>query len=190
LTTARYLASDDGGAFRLGEVLGGVHELRFDTSQISPFSYVRNNPRSQRVFHPWSIVLTPDCDLDWDFKSRQSPGYSNNKLVTHVLLCDLEDQFALESDKRITRQRDFERAKTYREERYHYLPISSVESGMATPEYFLDFKRLFSVPLDSVYESEKHGLVHRNGYLRPPWIQHLTHRFTFFLGRVGLPDEE
>lgn len=165
------------------KILQGVRELRFDISRLSPRSFAMKRPWSERVTHPFSIILTPECDLEWDFQLRQNPEESENKRVSHLLLCDLEDRFQIEKDLRIRNQRDFERASSYREERWHFL------DGHESGPFYIDFKRLFSVPLDFVYAAERLDMIHRRGYLKPPWVQHLTHRFTNFLGRVGLPDE-
>lgn len=186
----RYILSDSDGSLRQGEILEGIRELSFDTSQLSQRSFQMKRPWSERVSHPWSIVLTPDCDLEWDFLSRLIPGDSENKRVNHLLLCDLEDRFSIERDGRIKNSGELNRARTYREERWHYLPASLTDDGQDLVEFYIDFKRLFSVPIEFVYAAMHLGLIQRHGYLNTPWVQHLTHRFTYFLGRVGLPDEQ
>ena len=172
-----------------GEILCGIHELRFDISQLSQESFKTMTPLSERASHPWSIVLTPACDLEWDFRSRQHSDQPDSKRVTHLLLCDLEDESSVRGDSRIKNRGERDKVESNRDERWYYLPPSTSENGQPFVEFYIDFKRLFSVPTEFVYAATSIGLIQRKGYLKGPWIQHLSHRFTYFLGRVGLPDE-
>ena len=185
----RYVASDLGGPLRQGEILSGIQELRFDASRLAKRSFHLKRPWSERASHPWSIVLSPACDLEWDFQYRQKPGESENKRLTHLLLCDLEDEASVRDGSRIKNRSDRDKAKSNREERWHYLPAGTADDGRRLVEFYVDFKRLFSVQTEFVYAAVNLGLILRNGYLKGPWVQHLSHRFTYFLGRVGLPDE-
>ena len=185
MTTAHYFAAAD-GPLRLGELLEGVLELTFDLSVLSSASFRGPEPPSERISHPWSIVLNPDCDLEWDFKSRQQTGQLD-KRITHLLLCDLEDETRIRS--RLTGAGLRKRAQSYQEDRDHYLPGSPTEEGSLLDQFYIDFKRLFMVPVDYVYAAAAIGAIQRHGFLKPPWAQHLAHRLTNFLGRVGLPDE-
>ena len=137
--------------------------------------------------HPLTIVLSPDCDLEWDFKARKEGDVSVAKLISHVLLCDLEDERALRDDRSMNSS-IFRMVKQNRDERYHYLQASSTESGSALDDYYIDFKRMFALPTEYITHESDAGRIRRLGILRAPWTQDLTHRFTYFLGRVGLPD--
>ena len=106
------------------------------------------------------------------------------------MLCDLEDESSVRDGSRIKNNGDRNKAKSNREERWHYLPTSTANNGLELVEFYIDFKRLFSVPTEFVYAGSDIGLILRKGYLKGPWVQHLSHRFTYFLGRVGLPDEQ
>ena len=70
----------------------------------------------------------------------------------------------------------------------HFLDSNKTDNGTDVVEFFLDFKRVFTVSNEFIYAATEQGLMMRHGCLDQPWVQHLTHRFTFFLGRVGLPD--
>lgn len=185
-----YAASDPNGPLRQGEILAGIEELRFDVSRLSQHSFQMKRPWSERASHPLSIVLTPACDLEWDFQYGESSSNSDSKRVSHLLLCDLEDEHGVRNDLRIRNQGERERAKSNRDERWHYLPASMTDDGQDLAEFYIDFKRLYSVPTALVYPATNLGLIKRRGYLIGPWVQHLSHRFTYFLGRVGLPDEQ
>ena len=184
-----YFKSPDAGPLRQGEILQGVREITFKTESLPQnISHGMNIPIDVRL-HPRTIVLSPDCDLEWDYQARKGGANPNTKLMSHILICDLEDDATLRETKRVSSRREFDRVKQNREERYHYLRSSTTDSGAQVGEFYIDFKRMFALPSEYVtYESES-GRVARLGILKPPWTQHLTHRFTFFLGRIGLPDE-
>ena len=62
------------------------------------------------------------------------------------------------------------RVRQNQEERYHTLPADAIsnlgESGHR--EFFLDFKRMFTVPTEFLYESLKCGELRRSGNVQPP----------------------
>ena len=45
--------------------------------------------------HPLVIVLSPECDLEWDYQARKDESVQDTKMMSHVLLCDLEDRAVL-----------------------------------------------------------------------------------------------
>jgi len=183
-----YSSPDESGPLRQCEVLEGVRELRFDASEVTVENIDNDAPPAVRVFHPWTIVLSPDCDLEWDFFSRQSTASSTSKLISHILLCDLGDEATVRQV--VNSQKDFQRAKENREERFHHIASSKTDDGHPIGEFFIDFKGMFSIPTDYLYHVIGLGIATRHGVLIPPWAQHLTDRFTYYLGRVGLPDLE
>ena len=172
----------------------GVREIRFDSSQLTKRVFSRNRSFTERIEHPWTIVLSPDCDLEWDFKARNDNTIPQTKLMNNIILCSLESEGSVASgeglrgDFRIKNSGDRERVKSNRDERYHFLDSNKTDNGTDVVEFFLDFKRVFTVSNEFIYAATEQGLMMRHGCLDQPWVQHLTHRFTFFLGRVGLPD--
>ena len=186
---ALYASSTDNGPLRQGEILEGVREIRFIVSADLASDLRGPSVPAHIVGHPWTVVLNPDCDLEWDFRARQGDARMETKRVEQVLLCDLEDESQL-NPSRISEKRLFDLAKGNRDERYHYLPLSQCDDGRDLTEFFIDFKRLFSLRPDFLYAAIQQGIVVRHGVLTAPWVQHLADRFTYFLGRVGLPDTE
>ena len=188
---ALYSNSSSSGTLRQGEILSGVNEITFSLDELSQDILSGSTVRVGVKEHPLTIVLSPDCDLEWDYKARK--GIANNpdnKFISHVLLCDLEDEDALRID-RVKARQDRRRVKDNRDERYHYLQASQTNCGSQMSEFYIDFKRLFAVQTDYLVRlTTESRQISRLGVLKPPWVQHLSHRFTFFLGRVGLPDVE
>ena len=185
-----YENSPDTGALRQGEILKGVREIRF--KPIDPPGELTREAIADSTeihTHPLTIVLSPDCDLEWDYQARKDGDVSVAKLMSHVLLCDLEDESTLRGTRSGSmNNRIFRIVKQNRDERYHHLQASSTESGSTHDDYYIDFKRMFALPTEYITHESEAGRVGRLGVLRPPWAQDLTHRFTYFLGRVGLPD--
>ncbi len=189
-----YFTSPESGPLRQGEILSGVRELTFDLDELPEDISSEISLKVQVKQHPRTIVLSPDCDLEWDYTARNEDAKSDTKLISHVLLCDLEDENALRPVRgssplnRIISSNHLNWVKGNRDERYHYLRPGSVNSDASSQEFYIDFKRLFAVQTDYLVKLTEEGQIERLGILKPPWVQHLSHRFTFFLGRVGLPD--
>ena len=105
-----YLPSED-HALRQAEILEGIHELKFDLLDLSPASFESSNPPSLRTRHSWTIVLSPACDLEWDYNAREQGG-QEGKLVSHLLLCDLEDEAGIRDNIRIHNNGELDRARS------------------------------------------------------------------------------
>jgi hypothetical protein len=69
---AIYQASDKGSSLRQGEILTGVVQYNPVIDEIpKELQELSFTP----VLHPYAIVITQDCDLEWDYKARE---ISNN----------------------------------------------------------------------------------------------------------------
>lgn len=145
--------------------------------------------------HPYALILTQDCDLDWDFKARatepQDQGQENKrqaKLVPNILLCELTTAEDLRP--RLAGGDVLKRIRNNQDERYHYLPIVSAAEdrvGAGLPELIADFKRVFSIPTDELYLRLGLGM-RRRALLDSPFLQHLSARFGYYCLRVALPE--
>ena len=191
-----YVESPDSGALRQGEVLRGVNEVTFDLEDIPAEIHSEHTVKVGVKQHPLTIVLSPDCDLEWDYRSRKEDANSATKLISHVLLCDLEDEGKLRPVRkssplnRVISSTHLNWVKRNRDERFHYIRPSGATTDFSLQDFYVDFKRLFAVQTEYLIRLTEEGQIERLGVLKPPWVQHLSHRFTFFLGRVGLPDVE
>ena len=185
-----YDESSTSGALRQGEILRGVREFRLKGGCLLDKLGADEQLAvpAEVAIHPVAIVLSPDCDLEWDYRARNEEANPSTKLMSHVLLCDLEDAAAIREE-RVRSSEIFKRVQQNQDERYHFLRAGNGGSGSSIQEYYIDFKRMFSLPTEYIVHETESGRIKRLGILRPPWNQHLTHRFIFFLGRVGLPDE-
>ena len=170
---------------RLSEIIESVIEIRPDESQLE--SWIDTNEgRSVRIEHPLAIVLNPDCDLEWDVRARLTKTPNKNKYISHVILCDLEDEFGIRN--RVSSTTMHEMIMQNGVERYHFLPKSAAGTVGQLGEYYIDFKKMYTIHRDFLYAMIESGRTRRIASLEARRALHLADRFTYFLGRVGLSD--
>ncbi len=185
------------GALRQGEVLSEVvtYEVdRYDPKGDEPPT-IRPRP------HPFVIVVSQDCDLDWEFKAakkiangiKTGEGFDRefSKRLLGILLCEVYEAQEVRSSPEINSQL-WKRIKINKDERYHFLEAipagrDLLESGL--PELTIDFKRYFTIEPDLLYAQINRGGCNRRVRLRSPYLEHLSHRFHSYLSRVGLPED-
>jgi hypothetical protein len=68
--------------------------------------------------------------------------------------------------------------------RYHYLKFPS---DISVPDSIIDFKHYFTVNVEYLKTVKKDSFVCS---LKPLFREQLSHRFAFFLSRIGLPDRK
>ena len=148
-----------------------------------------NTPPSLRKNHPLVIVLSPDCDLEWDYQARLDPEEPRHKILDHILLCDLYSISEIRDAKSV-KTAEVKRIRSHQAARYHCLEAEdpySVLSDTPLPELFLDFKNPFALSLDYILFLLDNGIVKRRGVLPSNHLHHLSQRFASFVGRVALP---
>lgn len=111
------------------------------------------------------MVLTQECDLDWDFKARNGEPDQNlreRKLVPNILLSEIMDADRLRQ--RIQGSDIWKRIVRNQDERYYFFPpIASTEDllGQGLPALVVDFKRVFTIPSAELYLRMEIGLRRR-----------------------------
>jgi len=180
-----YAASPADGPLRQGEILSDIIQLRLDVAGLASFPGVQDALPIIRVVHPLAVVISQDCDLDWDYKWRIAQ--KGGKEVPSVLLCEtVEAQQLPNVDTGI-----WKRIKINKEERYQFFERvpnehDAVQQGL--PEMAVDFKRCFSIPTDELYLQLK-SQAKRRCLLVSPYLEHFSQRVFCFHARVGLPAE-
>lgn len=190
----KYEKSKDSGALRQGEILFNVVQV-----SLYPDTLDTGAPRIERSTHRYAIVVTPDCDLDWDFKAQH--GIANQaKIVPNIVLCAVmfsSDLAKLINDdmkpgKKFETRTPWKRTTQNREERYHFLEKIDGTldlQGKGTRSLGIDFKRFFTIPTKILYASIDNGLTFRMCRLVQPYSDHLNSRFAYFQSRIGLPED-
>lgn len=187
------------GVFRQGEIISNVIQVHLRTDSLGADSVEVD---LEEKVHPYALVLTQDCDLDWDFKARRAPVESSQgheerlrgenrrqaKLVPNILLCELTTADSLRP--RLAGGDVLRRIRDNQDERYHFFPAATATddcTGEGLPELIADFKRLFSIPTDELYLRLTLGM-RRRVLLQSPYLQDLSSRFGYYCLRVALPE--
>ncbi len=184
----------DAGALRQGEILSNVVQI-----SLPPDFFDTTSMKVKRVTHRYAIVVTPDCDLEWDFKAQQGNA-SLGKIIPNILLCTI--MFSSDLAKRINEDRTpgakfetrtpWKRTTQNKEERYHFLEMIDLSldlQGKGIRSLGIDFKEFFTMPTDFLYSSIDDGLTLRRCILVRPYSDHLNSRFAYFQSRIGLPED-
>src|SRR5690242_13360076 len=147
-----YAEAPTEGALRQGEVLGPLWDHR---ASYPPIPLGRGRRVAVRsTLHDLRIVLSPDCDLLWDYEARfdlpeseSDPGIDlHPSSVNQVLVCDLQSR--AEMRLRFKGNRDgWRRVDQNQDARYHHLLSARVGAGaLYLHDLFLDFKKVTAVP--------------------------------------------
>lgn len=209
LAVAKYIASIADLALRQGEIISGLKVHRVSLATL----YNADGGEIQPESHDYAIVVSQDCDLDWDFKARRQPDTIlkpelneneaaiaqrlQNKMMPNVLFCRLQSATSLkECDKVITKGKEinsdgWNTIESNRFDRYHFLEKPKDGQSLqqvALPELAADFKRYFTMPTDEVYEQLNHD-AKRHCRLASPYLEHFSTRFCYYQFRVALPGD-
>lgn len=188
----RYGNAPTEGALRQGEILGPLwdHETSYPPVALT---------RGRRVAVTstlWDlrVVLSPDCDLLWDYEARfqfpdpddRLPIEQHPSSVNQVLLCDLQSRGQIRP--RFHENQDgWQRVDRNQDERYHRLPAAEVGAGgLSFHDLFIDFKKVSSMHTSALYEGIALGDVKRIAMIPEIYMLDLVHRFYAFLSRVAV----
>lgn len=180
-----YQASNQSSSLRQGEILTGVIQYNPIINEIPKES---QDLSFMPIIHPYAIVVTQDCDLDWDYKTR---GTNNNlaKLLNSIILCEIDTAAAVRNTDGINRK-EWELVVAHRHERFYFLekipPECEVEKE-GLPELTADFKRVFGIDSKALYRQIELGVIKRRALLASPYLEHFSRRYHSFHGRVALP---
>jgi hypothetical protein len=194
----RYL-SPRKGQLQQGELLARIWEHRANIPPTEQSEGATFGITS--LLHDFMVVMSPDCDLEWDFflrfpDSKRAVSYdpvpnieSAGKYLPHVLLCDAYPDDVLRATQDMNK-RLWRNILSNQDQRFHHLPSGAVGSARVTPlpELVLDFKKPLTIPTSMVYEGVRLYRVRRLGVIPPVYLHDLVQRFFGFLSRVALPD--
>ena len=174
-----------------GEILLDIREFR--PSHDAAFLMTGERATFLPIVHPKAIVITPDCDLLSDYAARKNPPNNERqrqgRLLEHVQLCDVFEAEEIRSHRELNSNL-WSRVRGNQDERYHTLPSVDERNSEDDnhPAYFLDFKRMFTMPTAFLYALLKSENTGRLGIVPSIWIHQLIQRYFAFHSRVGVPD--
>ncbi|MDF5724187.1 MAG: hypothetical protein PUP91_27720 [Rhizonema sp. PD37] len=183
-----YRASNETEAIRQGEILTGVIQLKPILGESSPNF---ENVDLERKIHPYVIVVSQDCDLDWDYTARQTNSQPN-KLLNSIILCEVYAAQEIRSNK-INPEMNAQQwnlVKTNRHEQYHFfekVPPECEVIQQGLPELTVDFKKVFGIEAEFLYKQLVIKISQRRTVLVSPYLEHFSYRYRCFHGRVALP---
>lgn len=183
-----YQSSNKDCSLRQGEILTGIvqykpvaNELLQQTQELS----------FEAVLHPYAIVVTQDCDLDWDYKNRNSQDTQTSKSLNSVILCEIDTARAVRDTVDMNRK-EWDRVKNHSHERFYFfekVPAQYEIEKEGLPELTADFKRVFGMDSNTLYRQIEIGMVKRRTVLVSPYLEHFSRRYYCFHGRVALPSQ-
>ncbi|KAM3094949.1 hypothetical protein ACKFKF_26210 [Phormidesmis sp. 146-12] len=185
---AIYQALDKGSSLRQGEILTGVTQYNPVIDEIPKEFQNFQELAFTPIMHPYAIVITQDCDLDWDYKAR---GISDNpaKLLNSIVLCEIGTAETIRSTDGMNRK-EWELVVAHRHERFYFFEKAPLECEMeeeGLPELTADFKKVFGIDVATLYRQIELGIVKRRTVLASPYLEHFSRRYHSFHGRVALP---
>lgn len=140
-----------------------------------------------RVSHRYVIVVSQDCDLEQDWKSRQAGkgGTLPNVLFFHgteltIFRTDLPPGSKI-----------WTRVSQNKDERYQVLegvPSADDARKEGVPDLGIDFKRYFTLSTEDIYYQVENN-AQRRARLVSPYLEHFCVRAFAFQSRVALPAE-
>lgn len=183
---AIYVPAEAYTALRQCEILTGVEEL----VMAEPHAVI--DQTSLRVglrTHPYALVVSQDCDLEWDHRARSTGD--QQRQIPNVLFCEITTAELL-LNRADMNGGVFKRIKQNKDERYQFLEAVPPSDDMVTeglPELALDFKRYFTVPTGVLYSAIQAGRCSRRCRLSSPYLEQVSTRFAYYLLRVALPED-
>jgi len=172
-------------ALRQGEVISALNLFQVTSDNLAE----GNSHKIIPISTPYAIAMTPDCDLDWDYKAQfgteEEKKRHEAKLVFHILFCEARDAQQAKSQ---LKQGQWNQISKNNHERYQYLEKAPPEidaNGSGVPALIIDFKRYFTIQNADVY-AQLSQTAKRHCFLGSPYLQHLVTRFYYFQYRVCL----
>lgn len=186
---AIYQTSDKDSSLRQGEILTGVVQFNPIVEELSQkWQELKDLPFTP-VLHPYAIVVTQDCDLDWDYKARGTSNRNPAKLLNSIVLCEIDTAESIRCTDGMNRK-EWELVVSHRHERFYFfekIPFKYEVEQEGLPELTADFKKVFGIDAATLYRQIELGIVKRRTILASPYLEHFSRRYHSFHGRVALP---
>jgi hypothetical protein len=139
---------------------------------------------------PYAVVMTQDCDLQWDYATRKNI-INHDKYLPTILICPAYLAESLRAGTHLNElgqtmhkwnSDKFKDIKKQNNDRFHFLESNS---NMQIAELVVDFKHYYTISRDVFYH------VYHEKYLaslNQLYREYLSQRFVNYLCRIGLPD--
>lgn len=195
-----------GGCLRQGEILARVAQWTVVPASLRSEGGSRRDDADRFrqpadiTEHDWAVILSQDCDLEWDyatrFPHRTRARPRQPKELPNVLLCEAR---AVPTGVRLPDYPGdiWRRIENSQDGRYQLLPevAPSSDSGRSgVPRLLVDFKRYFTIPSAELYQrlalrTGNRERAERRAQMLSPYRESFALRFFNYQARVALPEE-
>jgi len=167
-----------------GDILREIDVIDWDINDTSGDYEISNTNL------PYIIVMTQDCDLEWDFNNRSElAAKTQDKYLHTVLACPAYNASEFKKGVHLAGLTMnpwggdlYKKIKHQNNTRFHYLEQNQ---ALQVPQLVVDFKHYYTIPRDALYKMYvDHYLVTINTLFR----ESLSQRFSSYLSRIGLPE--
>jgi hypothetical protein len=182
-----YRPSDPKKSLRQGEILTGVIQFQPISNLLSP---ELEKTQFQPIIHNYAIIISQDCDLDWDYQARQNKD-KLHKLINSVIFCEVYTAQEIRFDKILNiNSSEWNLVKSNRHQQYHFFEkvpnnCELIQAGL--PELTVDFKKVFGIDAEFLYHQISKNITKRRTILQSPYLEHFSHRYHDYHGRIALP---
>jgi hypothetical protein len=166
------------GALHQGELLSDIMQPSTDDGK----TFVE-------IKHSFCLLLSQECDLDWDFNAHRGAEANSNKLLKNVILCSAYEVANIRQAHDLNSNL-FRPIQQNKSERYQYLEACAAEfdsQSVGVPALVCDFKYYFTLSRDHLYHQVQADPRKRRSRLNGPYVDHLSDRFANYLSRIALP---
>lgn len=145
-----------------------------------------------KINFPLIIVLTQDCDLEWDFNYRRQEKQNNDKLLISILVAPIYNMEHFRggehlSDLKLRMEIHNKNSTAYKNimqnerQRYHYVEFTQ---DISISPSVIDFKHFFTVNVEYLKKRKVNNYVCKVEAL---YRENISQRFANYLSRIGLP---
>jgi hypothetical protein len=181
-----YTKTDPKLRLNQGDILKGV-----SIGIQSDLDTQTNEAIFSKITLAYAVVINQDCDLEQDFNNRKKADIHQDKFLPNILILPayLSEQFRAGDHrgakvKGISWGSDQWRGIIQNNNlRFHSIKANE---EFQIPDLIVDFKHFYTVSRDVLYKDiQKYYLATVCELYR----EHLSHRYSHYLSRIGLPDQ-
>lgn len=167
-------------------------DIFHDIDVIEYIEELKDGIRVNYIHFPLVMCLNQDCDLNSDSRDKNKEGSNKNCRLLNLIVTPL---FNIDSFSQGTHWGDlFQNCAPINlkktqgavimnndDPRYHFLHF---EEGFRLPDLIIDFKHIYSVSTQYLYDHISNRLCSVSELYR----EKVSQRFAYYFSRIGLPD--
>lgn len=181
------------GALRQQEILSNVKVL--NAHLPGERENVGEKVEAYGTLFPFVIIVSQDCDLDADYRSRFGGRHNLSKEIGQVHVCILDPKSnklprAIVNTNKLPGIADLHFLEQNRHDRLYWLekiqPDKDLLSKGSDEELIIDFKLVYGIPTNYLYHQINTEEAQRRCVLLSPHKERCAQKFHNWQGRIGL----